>query len=149
MLISSHAPFHRQPPYIKNWSQIGDGSIYNQVEMITFPVVWPDLTNASQAYVTSIIYEIKVLKNFIEQYIKDDTLIIILCDHQPNVQITGPDSTWSVPVHVISRNKQLLDSFVSKGYTPGLIPQQPPPHPGMETFLFDFLKSFSSSDRAQ
>ncbi len=149
VLISSHAPFHRQPPYIKNWSQIGDGSIYHRREAVTFPVVWPDLTNASEAYVTSIIYEIKVLKNFIEQYIKNDTLIIILGDHQPNVQITGPDSTWSVPVHVISRNKQLLDSFVSKGYTPGLIPQQPPPHSGMETFLFDFLKSFSSSDRAQ
>ncbi|MGW8301378.1 MAG: hypothetical protein ACWGNO_04875, partial [Desulfobacterales bacterium] len=66
-------------------------------------------------------------------------------DHQPNVQITGPGSSWSVPVHVISRNKDLLGPFKSKGYTPGLIPRQPPPHPGMETFLFGLLKSFSSS----
>jgi hypothetical protein len=134
---------------LENWSQIGDGSIYHRREAVTFPVVWPDLTNASEAYVTSIIYEIKVLKNFIEQYIKNDTLIIILGDHQPNVQITGPDSSWSVPVHVISRNKRFLDPFKNKGYTPGLIPGQTPPHPGMETFFLDFLKSFSSSDRAK
>ena len=149
VLISSHAPFNRQPPYLENWSQIGDGSIYHRREAVTFPVVWPDLTNASQAYVTSIIYEIKVLKSFIEQFIKDDTLVIIMGDHQPNVQITGPDSSWSVPVHVISRNKRFLDPFKNKGYTPGLIPGQTPPHPGMETFLLDFLKSFSSSDRAK
>lgn len=149
VLISSHAPFNRQPPYLKNWSQIGDGSIYHRREAVTFPVVWSDLTNASQAYVTSIIYEIKVLKSFIEQFIKDDTLIIIMGDHQPNVQITGPGSSWSVPVHVISRNKRFLDPFKSKGFTPGLIPGQTPPHPGMETFFLDFLKSFSSSDRAK
>ena len=144
VLISSHAPFNRQPPYLEDWSQIGDGSIYHHREAVTFPVVWPDLTNASQAYVTAIIYEMKVLKSFIEQFIKDDALIIIMGDHQPNVQITGPESSWSVPVHVISRNKSFLDPFKGKGYTPGLIPRQFPPHPGMETFLFDFLKSFSS-----
>ena len=146
VLTSSHAPFNRQPPYLANWSQIGDGNIYHRTEAVTFPVVWPELTNASQAYVTSIIYEMKVLKNFIEQFIKDDTLMIIMGDHQPNVQITGPDASWSVPVHVISRNKDFLGPFKRKGYTPGLIPRQPPPHPGMETFLFGLLKSFSSSD---
>jgi hypothetical protein len=146
VLISSHAPFNHQPPYLANWSQIGDGSIYYRRKAVTFPVVWPDLTNASEAYVNSIIYEIKVLKNFIERVIKDDTLLIIMGDHQPNVQITGPTRSFSVPVHVISRNKGFLDPFESKGYTPGLIPGQAAPHPGMETFLFDFLTSFSSPD---
>lgn len=144
VLISSHAPFNRQPPYLKDWSQIGDGRIYYQKETVTFPVIWPDLTNAAEAYVSAIIYEMTVITNFIEQYVADDTLIIIMGDHQPNVQITGPDSTWSVPVHVISRNKQFLEPFEKIGYTPGLIPKQPPPHPGMETFLPHFLKAFSS-----
>ena len=144
VLISSHAPFNRQPPYLKDWSQIGDGSIYHQKETVTFPVVWPDLTNAAEAYVSAIIYEMTVIKNFIEQYVDSDTLIIIMGDHQPNVQITGPGSTWSVPVHVISRNQRFLEPFEKNGYTPGLIPKQPPPHAGMETFLPHFLKAFSS-----
>jgi hypothetical protein len=144
VLISSHAPFNRQPPYLRDWSQIGNGSIYHQKETVTFPVIWPDLTNAAEAYVSAIIYEMTVIKDFIEQYVNDDTLIFIMGDHQPNVQITGPDSTWSVPVHVISRNKQFLEPFEKNDYTPGLIPKQPPPHHGMETFLPDFLDAFSS-----
>jgi hypothetical protein len=145
VLSSSHAPFNRQPPYLQNWSQIGDGSIYHHREAVTFPVIWPDLTDAAEAYATAIAYEIKVLKNFIEKYVKDDTLVIIMGDHQPNVQITGPQSSWSVPVHVISRNRAFLNPFKSKGYSPGLIPRQPRPHPGMETFLLDFLGSFSTN----
>lgn len=149
VLSSSHAPFNRLPPYLENWSQIGDGSIYHHREAVTFPVVWPDLTNAAEAYVSAIVYEITVLKYFIEQHIKDDTLMIIMGDHQPSVQITGPNSSWSVPVHVICRNRHLLEPFRSKGYASGLIPRQPLPHPGMETFLLDFLRSFSSPERLQ
>jgi hypothetical protein len=144
VLISSHAPFNHQPPYLEDWSQIGDGRIYHQKQSVTFPVVWPDLTNATEAYVAAMIYEMTVLKHFIELYISDDTLIIIMGDHQPNVQITGPDNSWSVPVHVISRSKKLVEPFEHIGFTPGLIPQQAPPHPGMETFLPHFLKAFST-----
>jgi hypothetical protein len=144
VLISSHAPFNSQPPYLEDWSQLGDGSIYHHKDAVTFPVVWPDLSNAAEAYISAMIYEMTVIKKFIEQYIDDDTLVIIMGDHQPTVQITGSGSSWSVPVHVISRNKQFLEPFENKGYTTGLIPGQMPPHPGMETFLIDFLKAFST-----
>ena len=144
VLISSHAPFHSQPPYLEDWSQIGDGSIFQERQPVTFPIVWPDLSNATKAYMTSLIYEMRVLESYLAQYIEDDALIIILGDHQPNVQITGKNSLWSVPVHVISRNPEFLEAFVKRGYRPGLIPQQPLPHPGMETFLYDFLEDFGT-----
>jgi hypothetical protein len=144
VLITSHAPFHSQPPYLEDWSQIGDSAIYHEKEIITFPIVWPDLSQATEAYMTSIIYDVKVLKAYLEQYVDDDALIIILGDHQPNVQITGENRPWSVPIHVISRNRDLLEPFAARGYTPGIIPRQSPPHPGMETFLYDFLEDFST-----
>ena len=89
ILNSSHAPFHRQPPYVEDWSQIGSGKIYHDLEVITFPIIWPDLSNAAEGYVTSIAYELKVIVEFIIKFIDDDTLIVVLGDHQPNVQITG------------------------------------------------------------
>ena len=144
ILGSSHAPFHRQPPYLADWSRIGDGSVYNDLEVITFPIVWPDLTNASAGYVSAIRYDLSVIADFIAQFVKDDALIVILGDHQPNVQLTGPDQLWSVPVHILSRNQDFLKPFQNRGYRPGLIPTQPPPHPGMESFLFDFLEDFST-----
>lgn len=145
ILSSSHAPFHRQPPYLADWSRIGDGAVYNDMEAVTFPIVWPDLTNASEGYVAAIRYELNVIGDFISQFIQDGALIIFLGDHQPNAQLTGKNQPWSVPVHVISRNSDFLKPFQNRGFLPGLIPTQPPPHRGMETFLFDFLEDFSTS----
>jgi hypothetical protein len=108
--------------------------------------VWPDLSNASQGYVAAIIYELNVITDFIMRYLDDNALIIILGDHQPNVQITGENQPWSVPVHVISRNNEFMEPFRKRGYSPGLIPTQPPPHRGMETFLYDFLADFSTPE---
>ena len=96
---------------------------------------------------TAMIYELRVITEFIMQYLDDNALIIVLGDHQPNVQITGNNQPWSVPVHVISRNDALLEPFRKRGYSPGLIPSQPPPHRGMKTFLYDFLADFSTPDR--
>lgn len=147
VLVSSHAPFHMQPPYLEDWTKMGDGAIFHQKEMITFPIVWPDLSNATEAYMASIIYEFKVLKGYLERYVDDDALVIILGDHQPNVQITGNNRSWSVPVHVISRNPDFLRPFALRGYTAGIIPRQTPPHKGMETFLYNFLQDFTRLPR--
>ncbi len=144
ILVTSHAPFHRQPPYLKDWSRIGAGEIYHEMETVTFPIVWPDLSNASEGFVTAIIYELNVISDFIMRYLDHNALIIVLGDHQPNVQITGKNQPWSVPVHVISRNNEFLEPFRKRGYSPGLISTQPPPHRGMETFLYDFLADFST-----
>jgi hypothetical protein len=147
VLVTSHAPFHRQPPYLKDWPHLGTGEIYHQLETVTFPIIWPDLSNASEGYVTAMIYELNVISDFIVRYLNDNALIIVLGDHQPNVQITGKNQPWSVAVHVISRNDALLEPFRKRGYSPGLIPTQPPPHRGMETFLYDFLADFSTPEK--
>jgi hypothetical protein len=144
-LTSSHAPFSRQPPYIADWSRIGDGSIYHALPPVTFPVTWPDLSNATEAYTSSLIYDFKLLCDYLPRYFKKSGLIVILGDHQPNGQLTGDQAGWSVPVHIISSQQDLLQPFIDGGYTKGLIPSQPPPYRGMETFLPDFLNAFSSS----
>jgi hypothetical protein len=141
-LISSHAAFSVQPPFIVDWETIGNGSLYQQREPITFPVTWPDLKNAGPAYLRSLDYEFAVLGDYLARFVDGDALIIILGDHQPNLQLTGPGESWSVPVHIISRNPRLLQPFRQRGYTPGLIPAQPLPHAGMETFFPGFLEDF-------
>jgi hypothetical protein len=143
VLISSHAPFNEMPRYVDDWSTIGDGSIYHHMEPVRFPVIWPDLENASEAYVTSIKYDWQVLMGFIEQTAAHDRLIIILGDHQPNLKITGENQPWSVPVHIISRNPDFVRAFMHKGYTPGLIPAQSLPHAGIDSLLWLLLEEFS------
>ena len=141
-LISSHASFNIQPPYIADWQTIGDGSCYHDRQPVLFPTEWAHLDQAGEAYLRSLEYEFTILGDYLSHYLTADTLIIILGDHQPNLQLTGPGQPWSVPVHIISRNPRLLDPFRRRGYTAGLVPAQPLPHAGMETLLPGLLEDF-------
>lgn len=142
VLISSHAAFNIQPPFLADWHEIGDGSIFHDRQPVYYPIHWPDLHNAGEAYLRSLDYEFTILGDYLARFVDTDTLIIIMGDHQPNLQLTGEGEPWSVPVHVISRNPRLLEPFRQRGYTSGLIPAQPLPHAGMETFLPNFLRDF-------
>ncbi|TKB27659.1 hypothetical protein FCL47_05885 [Desulfopila sp. IMCC35006] len=142
VLISSHAAFSIQPPFITDWEGIGDGSVYKDRQLIYYPIYWPDLKNAGEAYLRSLDYEFTILGDYLAKYVSTDSLIIIMGDHQPNLQLTGAGEPWSVPVHIMSRNAHLLEPFSNRGYTPGLIPAQSPPHAGMETFLPQFIEDF-------
>ena len=142
VLISTHAAFNIQPPFIADWDLIGDGSIYNDMPSVHYPIYWPDLTNAGEAYLHSLDYEFTTIGDYLARYVDPRTLILIVGDHQPNLQLTGVGEPWSVPVHVISGDPRLLNPFCKRGYTPGLIPVTPPPHAGMETFLPGFLQDF-------
>jgi hypothetical protein len=144
ILVSSHAAFHLQPQYIADWSRVGDGSVFHDLEMRTFPVVWPDLTNASEAYANAIAYVLTVIEGFLHQCVDREALVVVVGDHQPSPQISGEGGARSVPIHIISQSPDALAPFLKRGYTPGFIPKQPPPHPGMDTFLEGFLEDFSS-----
>ncbi len=145
VLISSHASFSIQPPFIDDWDSIGDGRLYRDLDLVYYPITWPDLSNAGDAYLRSLDYEFEIIGDYLAKYVSDDSLVIIMGDHQPNRQLTGEGEPWSVPVHIISRNPRLLEPFRKRGYTPGLIPAQAVPHAGMETFLTGFLEDFSGS----
>jgi hypothetical protein len=144
VLTSTHAPFNRQPRYIEDWDRIGDGSVYHQQEPVTFPNNWPDLTEATEAYLTAMTYEFTLLQNYLAANVDREALWIILGDHQPNAHITGPLADALVPVHVISRSERLLEPFCQAGYIPGIIPRVPREPKRMDTFLGAFLSAFSS-----
>ena len=142
VLISSHAPFNELPRYVADWSAIGDGSLYHRQKPLKFPTTWPELENASEAYVTSIKYDFQVLVGFLEDLVAGDEMIIIMGDHQPNLKITGENQPWSVPVHVISRNPDFVRPFIKRGFSPGLIPSQALPHAGIESIFWNLLEEF-------
>lgn len=115
VLISSHAAFNVQPPYIPDWEAIGDGSLYHERAKVYFPISWPELKDAAEGYLRAINYEFTILGDYLAKYVDSDALIIIMGDHQPNLQLTGAGEPWSVPVHIISRNPGLLAPFIKRG----------------------------------
>jgi hypothetical protein len=146
-LIGSHGPWHSTPAMIERWDRIGDGRIYNNVRVQRFPgLSWSNLKQAKQGYGVAINYDFDVLGSYLEQYVDGDALVIALGDHQPVVAVSGRGHPHSVPVHVFSRNKEYLEIFKRRGFTPGIVPKQPLPHQGMEQFLPQFLEDFSTPD---
>lgn len=148
-LVSSHAPFNDIPRYIDDWSTLGDGSILNDAGRDAYNTSWSNPDQINEGYAAAITYELHVMEGYLTNFIKDDSLVIFVGDHQPHQQVTGPTNlTWSVPIHVMSRNPALVAPFLRRGYTPGMIPEQPLPHVGMERFMEEFLADFSSEPLA-
>ncbi len=148
-LVSSHAPFSDLPRYIDDWSTIGDGSILHTSGRDRFNVSWGLSGEVTTAYNAAITYEMQVMEGYLTNYVKDDTLVIFVGDHQPHQLVTGPDNlTWSVPIHIACRNPDLVAPFIRRGYEHGMVPTHPLPHVGMERFMEEFLSDFSTQPLA-
>jgi hypothetical protein len=146
VLVSSHAPWSDQPLLLKDWSRIGDGAVYRRLRTVRYPVQWPYFENASEAYARSVVYDLTVLERFIAQFVTDDSLLILLGDHQPVAEVNGHSPSMGVPVHVISRAGEFLDPFLARGYVRGMWPSAEATHTPMEDFLPEFLEDFSSAE---
>jgi hypothetical protein len=144
ILTGSHAAFDIQAPYINDWDAIGDGSEFQVLAPVVFPIDWSNLSEASQGYSAAIVGEIHLLTEFILRFLTGSELVIVAGDHQPALELVGNDQPWSVPVHVISGKPEFIQVLRHRGYTPGLIPLQNQPHPGMETLFWDVLEGFSA-----
>ena len=141
VLVSSHAPWSHIPTMVEDWFEVGNGDIYNRHPFKHTQTNWPDFSNASEPYVTSIAYDLRVLQRYLVDFIKDDSLVIILGDHQPVSELTENSSSWAVPVHVLSRDPALVEPFVTRGYARGMVPSDA--SAPMESFLVGFLNDFS------
>ena len=76
-LVSSHTPWTRIPPLI-DWNDVGDGSVFHRL-----PVDENGLTDRKRAYGESIEYTLGALFSFVQHYGGDDTVLVVLGDHQP------------------------------------------------------------------
>ena len=146
VLVSSHAPWSDQPALVDEWDRIGNGAIYRDLDNSHYPIEWPNFENASEAYIHSIVYDFEVLKRYFADYVLDDTLIILIGDHQPVSEITEHSRSFAVPIHVLCRDRRLLEPFRNRGYAPGMWPRRAGQPVPMERFLIDFLRDFSATD---
>ncbi|MEI9938904.1 MAG: sulfatase-like hydrolase/transferase [Pseudomonadota bacterium] len=146
-LVSSHVPWSDLPPIVQDWPWIGDGSAYLQLPARRYRTHWLSLAGARTAYADAIVYDLEVLRRFISEYVRDDSLLIILGDHQPHSDVSERSPSSAVPVHVLSRNAAFVDPFRARGYTSGMLADQTRPHLGLQSLMLDLLADFSSGPR--
>lgn len=75
-------------------------------------------------YLASVRYVYRWLTGWFERPESRDTIYVLIGDHQPTANITGEEPPWDVPVHIISRDRRLLDRFKAQGFSDGLWPDR-------------------------
>jgi hypothetical protein len=143
VLVSSHIPFSPVPPYLADWRDCGT---FSSVPAAVWDEVYrePDWTNLAPSYLKSLQYDFAVLGDWLANRLPRNALVILLGDHQPPAVI-GAAREWTVPIHVLSRDPELVAPFTAMGYVNRLITPQSTPPQGMEKFLPHFLAAFDRS----
>jgi hypothetical protein len=143
VLVSSHTPFVPVPPYVSDWNDAGD---YKSVTSAQWEHIYapPDWAHLDDAYVESVVYDLQTLGAWLAHR-EGDALVIILGDHQPPGFVSGEKQPWTVPIHVLSRDPDLVRPFEAEGYVAAAMPPRDGPVKGMESFLGDFLSAFNEA----
>ncbi len=142
-LISSHAPWAPLPRLV-DWGAVGDGSIFAPMATEGDPsdVVWSDPDRVRTEYRRSIEYSMNSLISFVQTYGDDNTVLIVLGDHQPLPIITGEGAGRDVPITVVARDQAVLDRVSGWGWQPGMKPAPQSPVWRMDAFRDRFLTTF-------
>lgn len=125
-LISSHAPWTPIAELV-DWSAIDPaGMVFDKMAQQgpTPAEVWSDPGLVRQHFVRSLDYVLAVVGSYAEEFVDDQTLLIVLGDHQPAPIVTGPGARPTVPIHVISGDERLVRPFFEAGFQPGLMPSE-------------------------
>lgn len=120
--INSHAPFAPTPPYEPDWNRFDAVSdtpaASGEVELNERL----DGAALAAAYLESVRYNLAVLGGYLRQYAPANALFVVLGDHQPPAIVGGRDISWQAPVHVFSRDPELIGAFEAAGFRAGLTP---------------------------
>lgn len=73
-------------------------------------------------YIKSIKYQLEIFSDFILNQADDEALIILFGDHQPAV-FPNNESNQNTPIHIISKNKNFIQSLSEYGFEEGLLVQ--------------------------
>lgn len=143
-LVSSHAPWVPVPALL-DWTQLGDGRIYDAVAMSGDPpeVVWRDRDRVRDQYRQAIGYTLETVFDYAARHAADAPLMLVLGDHQA-AEFVALDASPDVPIHAIGPPAviSLLDGW---GWTPGLVPDAQAPVVPMEALRDRLLAAFSSA----
>ncbi|WP_419796067.1 CDP-alcohol phosphatidyltransferase [Streptomyces mexicanus] len=145
ILTSSHQPWAPIPKLVP-WDELGDGSVFRGIEAAGTPPqeVIANATRSRQEYGRSIQYSVTALTQWLERYGTDDTVLVLLGDHQPIARVSGDHASRDVPVSIVAKDPKVLERISGWGWTAGLRPAHDAPVWPMSAFRDRFLTAYGS-----
>ncbi|MBK7902579.1 MAG: sulfatase-like hydrolase/transferase [Proteobacteria bacterium] len=141
--INTHVPFGPVPPYQPDWQRLLGEQPFDEADTaraLAVPVDWLDMT---PAYLRLVEYTYRWIGGYLRLPQSRDTVYVLLGDHQPTANVSGEGASWDVPVHIISRDRQLLERFIAQGFAAGLEPPRAPLG-GMHELTAMLLQAFGA-----
>jgi hypothetical protein len=148
-LLSSHAPWAPVPTLVA-WDGIGDGSGYRlpSTDAGDSPRWWrKDVAQLRVDYRRSIEYSLRSVVSYVERHGDQDTVLVVLGDHQPSPVIIGASAGRDVPISVVAGDPAVLDRIADWGWQPGLNPDPHAPVWPMDAFRDRFLAAYGPDGR--
>jgi hypothetical protein len=124
-LVSARPQAAPVPPYVEEWSDLAHALSARAEEAAP-----------ADAAPRAVTYDLEALTGFLAR-LKGQPLVIVLGNR-------APASAEGVPIHVLSRDEDLVLPFASLGYAAGAAPPAGGAVKGTESFLPDFLRLFAS-----
>jgi hypothetical protein len=149
-LVSSHAPWEPIPRLL-NWSEVGDGSVFDTMAAAGDPpevILTRNPTRVRAAYRASIEYTLSSLISYVETYGDDDLVLIFVGDHQPSPIVTGHGASRDVPISIVARDPSVFERIAPWGWQEGLKPDARAPVWRMDAFRDRFLTAFGTAGKA-
>lgn len=143
ILASSHNPWSPIARMV-DWNDLGDGSIFNKIKAEgTNPTeVWKSAKRVRTEYRKAIQYSLDSLVQWVQRYGDDNTVLVLLGDHQPVPTVTGGSANKDVPVTIVAHDPKVLDRVAGWGWTDGLKPAADAPKWGMDQFRDRFMTAY-------
>lgn len=127
--LNSHTPFHSPKTIVSNPLEDAQYTSDNEVD--------PKL-GVKERYAQAMEYQINAVTDYINSKDDDDTIYVLFGDHQPGL-ITKKEIGWDAPIHVISKDKKVIDQFLSFGFQPNMTGIQPEPFEFTHAGFFSHL----------
>lgn len=139
-LISSHYPFRPLPPFLDDPADLADpGQWARAIEAQRESDDWQDPV---EGYRRAIAYTLRSVLDHVNRTADENDLFIVVGDHQPWRIVSGNLGGRATPMHLISKNRQLIERFEEQGYTAGLMPDTARAPIPMEEFLPRLVRLF-------
>ena len=126
--------------------EVGDGAVFGSMTTgEPRDAIWAKGTPAVRtAYRRSVAYSVGSLVSWLETYGSEDTVVVLLGDHQGAPLLTERNAGRDVPVTLIAGDPAVLDRVSDWGWTSGMAPATAAPVWPMDAFRDRFLTTFSA-----
>lgn len=123
--ITNHLPFSPVPPFQPDWPTVLTSQPFDAADTARALQAKPQWLDMVPDYLASVNYTYRWLGSWLRQPEPREAVFVLVGDHQPAANITGEGASWDVPVHIVTRDRALLERFVAQGFAWGMEPPRP------------------------